>query len=328
MTLALVLLLALSAPALAQETPYERAMREQRYEAAAGIAERQAADNARDAVAAFDLARARARAGQVEAAIDALVESARRGYAGIRSIDEDPHLAAARAHPRFGEARDAVVANAATRFERFRAAAERVEPAVVLPPGYDPRVPAPLILALHGSGGTGQQMVEAWQGVAAALGAMLVAPDALRPQPGTDGFSWTFRDEAEWLVLRTLERVRARHAVGPVVLTGFSQGANVAFALGHRYGDLFTGIVPVAGHYEDGLATIPGDAPRPSWALVIGDRDPWAGTYRDAERVFSAAGLRVRRTTVRGMGHAMPGGRAGEDLLRQAVEWTLAGTWQ
>lgn len=50
---------------------------------------------------------------------------------------------------------------------------------VVLPSGYDPAVPAPLIFAFHGYGGSGKNLLDSEIiAVADRLGAILVAPDA------------------------------------------------------------------------------------------------------------------------------------------------------
>ena len=107
---------------------------------------------------------------------------------------------------------------------------DRAQP-VVLPDGYDPVKPAPLIIALHGRGGNGKNMAAAWDEIANDVGAILVAPDALRPLGM--GYDWRFVDESEWLVLLTLDRVLERYAIDEqrIVLTGLSQGAHIAFMM-------------------------------------------------------------------------------------------------
>jgi predicted Zn-dependent protease len=87
----------MASPVVTQESPFERAMRESRFAEAAQIARAAMAEDAQDAVAAFDLARALARAGELDEAIEALLESARRSFAGVRSLADDAHLDALRA---------------------------------------------------------------------------------------------------------------------------------------------------------------------------------------------------------------------------------------
>jgi len=129
---------------------------------------------------------------------------------------------------------------------------------------------------------------------------------------------------AEWLVLRTIDDARKRWEIGPVVLAGFSQGANIALMLGRSHPDRFHAVIPVSGHYESDVADLPTDGPRPRWCLVIGERDPWALTYTEAERAFADAGMTVRREVVPGQGHAMPRGRSGTALLRDVLTWAIS----
>ena len=282
---------------------FEHAMERGRHTDAAEIAVAEAA-RTEDAVWAYNAACALARAGMQEESAAWALRAAERGFGGVRSFETDPDLDTIRGHADFVKALEIVRARAAERFEAFRAAAEAHEPAVVLPPRFDPKAPTPLLIALHGTGGRGQQMAEAWRAAAEAVGAIVVAPDALRPVG--DGFSWTFRDEAEWLVLRTVERARERWTIGPVILAGHSQGANIAFLLGQTHPDVFDAVVPVNGHYEADAAALPTEGDRPAWYLLIGARDPQVRTFAEADRVFRGAGMSVRRRVL-----VRAGGRAG-----------------
>jgi predicted esterase len=308
---------------VASADDFEQAMRAGDYERAVVIAENTAAANPRSSVAAYNAACARSRAGHAERAIEWLMTSARLGFAGVRSLRDDDDLDAVRGHARFAEVTAAVEANAKARFERFRAEAKTHEPHVILPPRHDPGKAAPLIVVLHGTGGTGKALARKWKAAAATHGAIIVAPDALRPVRGTKGYSWVFRDEAEWMVLRTVDEAKKRWKVGPVILAGFSQGANIALMLGRSHPDRFHAVIPVCGHWEADVATLPKTDPRPRWCLLIGERDPWAKTYVEAERALGGAGMTVRREVVPGVGHAMPGGRRGTALLRAVLEWAL-----
>lgn len=319
---ALLTLLALGTPpAFADD--FEDAMLSGNFEKAVALAEATCAKQPDNAVAAYNAGCACSRAGYIARSLEWLMKSARLGFSGIRSIRDDDDLDAARADPGFADVRAAVQANVTKRFDAFRAEAEKHEPIVILPPKHDPAVAAPLLIVLHGTGQNGRDMANAWKSAAAQTGAILVAPDALRPVRGTDGYSWVFRDESEWFVLHTIDEAKKKWAVGPVVLAGFSQGANIALMLGQSHPDRFQGVIPICGHYESDVATLPATDPRPRWYLMIGARDPWAKTYTAAERAFRGAGMTVRRDVVRGVGHAMPKGRSGATRLRRAIEWTL-----
>jgi predicted esterase len=304
---------------------FEQAMLAGRYEQAAGLARELAKKHPKSSVAAYNVGCALSRTGEIDSSISWLKRSAELGFAGVRSIAHDDDLDAVRSHEGFAGVRAAVEANAAARFAQFRAAAEEAEPVITLPPNFDPTVPTPLLIVLHGTGGNGAGMTRAWAKPAAAAGAILVAPDALRPVRDTDGYSWVFRDEAEWLVLRTIERARERWNVGPVILAGFSQGANIAIMLGQTHPDHFAAIIPVSGHYEADVAELPAEGRRPRWFLIIGALDPWAKTYDEAQRAFEAAGMTVRLRRIPEQRHAMPKGERGERLLQEAIAWAVAG---
>ena len=287
----------------------EQAMLRGEYERAVKIAETLAERQPTSSVAAYNAGCACSRAGEHDRAIEWLLKAAQLGYAGTRSIRDADHLDPVRSHARFQEVVDAVAANARARFERFRTAAEQHEPTVILPPKHDPEVAAPLLVVLHGTGGDGKGIAQSWKQAAASVGAIIVAPDALRPVRGTDGFSWVYRDEAEWFILHTIDEAKKKWKIGPVVLAGFSQGANIALMLGQSHPDRFQAVIPVCGHYENDVAELPTEGDRPRWCLLIGERDRWARTYIAGERDFKKAGMTVRRDVVKGMGHSMPRGR-------------------
>jgi phospholipase/carboxylesterase len=111
-----------------------------------------------------------------------------------------------------------------------------------VPAGLRPERPAPLVVAFHGAGGEGRQMLDILTGLADAEGFLLLAPDSR-------GVTWdvildgygpdvAFVDEA-------MGRVFAGHAVDPARLAaaGFSDGASYALSLGLTNGGLFTHVL-------------------------------------------------------------------------------------
>jgi len=298
---------------------WERAMLSGRYAEAAQIAE--AASEGGSASWALRTAEALAQAGEIDRALHFVEVAASRGYSGIGTVDNDADLDPLRGDPRFAAARDRVAASAAERMGQFQDAAKQTPPTIVLPPKHDAAKPVPLVIALHGTGGTGQGIAKVYEDACADLGAILVAPDALRPAGG-GGYSWVFRDEAAWYIPWLVERVRSEHNVGPVILTGYSQGANIAFMLGQAQPGVFDAVVPVNGHYESDVAAPPSED-GPAWYLIIGERDPWAKTYADAERDFRKAGMAVARADIPRRGHELPADKTTSNALRLAFEWCL-----
>lgn len=117
---------------------------------------------------------------------------------------------------------------------------------ILVPGSYDPAVPAPLLLVLHGATGNGRRQLDRMGETVRAAGAIIVAPDSrwrtwdvLRggygPDPRLIGPDVAFLD-------RVLDQVFARFNIDPshIGLEGFSDGASYALSLGVANGDLFT----------------------------------------------------------------------------------------
>ncbi len=98
--------------------------------------------------------------------------------------------------------------------------------------------PVPLILMLHGAGGTGRRAVRLL-GPAGELGCAIVAPDSR-------GHTWDAVTGAFGPDIRFLERAlaetarRCEPAPGRIAVAGFSDGATYALALGRANGDRFS----------------------------------------------------------------------------------------
>ncbi len=103
---------------------------------------------------------------------------------------------------------------------------------VYVPAGYDPKQPAPLLLALHGAGGRGEDMVPLWRATADALGMLVVAPTEAGENAGY-GFTERERDDA----LAVLRWARRRYDVDEnrIHLTGVSRGGHLAWDLALRH---------------------------------------------------------------------------------------------
>ncbi len=319
--LALLTVCALT-PARAQNSrAFERAYERGDWAGAARAAVLWAEREPTSSTAAYNAACALALAGDGNAALEWLRRAGAAGFAGVRSIEEDPDLASIRGGAGFAEATAMIRANRAGMFERFKAAAERSEILTILPRG-NPEGPRPLIVVLHGYGGAARNNAELYRRAAAKRGAIIAAPNALRPGPGGQGFSWTYRDEAEWWVLRAIDKVSDLHAVDPqrVILAGFSQGANVALGVGLKHPDRFAGLLPVAGRYEaDRMPTPEGGGPRVY--LLTGGADPGAESFRTAAERLGAAGLEVRLRMIPALGHSYP--RRATAELGKALDYLL-----
>jgi poly(3-hydroxybutyrate) depolymerase len=124
------------------------------------------------------------------------------------------------------------------------AAREETSIAVFVPKGYLPDKPAPLLIALHGSGGEGHDEDDLWTAAADEIGMLVVAPTDPTAQLGLQ-YSEAVRDR----VLAALRWARRRFDVDEnrVALTGVSRGAHLAWDVALRHPDLFSALVPMIG---------------------------------------------------------------------------------
>src|SRR5688572_14065609 len=111
-----------------------------------------------------------------------------------------------------------------------------------VPAGYSPSTPAPLVVMLHGAGGSARGALRPFRELADDAGIVLLAPesrgptwDAIRSDYGAD---IAFID-------RALASVFRRVAIDPARLTieGFSDGATYAIGVGLTNGDLFQRVI-------------------------------------------------------------------------------------
>jgi len=111
-----------------------------------------------------------------------------------------------------------------------------------VPESYDPSRRRPLIIALHGAGGTGDQYVLTWVREAQRRGWLVLAPT------GDQRTGWNAAAGRE-ILLRTLRDVREHFNVDPnrVFIDGTSMGAQGAWQYALQEPDLFAGLVSRSG---------------------------------------------------------------------------------
>src|SRR4051794_20557513 len=97
--------------------------------------------------------------------------------------------------------------------------------------------PRPLVVSLHGAGGTGAQMIDLLEASASRRGLFVLAPDSR-------GRTWDviagggYAPDVEFID-DALAAVFAAYPVSPAAISGFSDGASYALSLGLANGDLF-----------------------------------------------------------------------------------------
>jgi len=188
-----------------------------------------------------------------------------------------------------------------------------------VPHSYRPSHPLPLVILLHGAGGTGEQWFGSYGQRAEDAGVVLLAPDsrflswdAISSSVGEFGPDVVFINQAIYSVFSRVAIDRRRMAI-----FGFSDGASYALSLGLANGDRFPHIVA----YSPGYIS---EAPRhgtPGFFITHGIQDdvlPITHTSRVIVPQLRLEGFEVEYTEFEG-GHEVP-----QAISSAAFEWLLS----
>jgi len=141
----------------------------------------------------------------------------------------------------------------------------------VRPPGHDPEVAAPLIVALHGFASDADGLESAFRlGAAAAVaGAVYVRPEGTENAQGARfwnagaaccDFDGSGVDDVAY-VLAVIDAVAAEMAIDRVVLFGYSNGGFLAHRLACDHGARLAALVVVAGAFDAPAPACGADGP-------------------------------------------------------------------
>ena len=110
--------------------------------------------------------------------------------------------------------------------------------------------PVPLIVLLHGSGRTGNSLVEKWKDLAKKEQFIIVGPDALNTQ------GWTIPGDGPDFIYEVVEALKAKYPINArrVYLFGHSAGAGQSLLLSLLESEYFAATAIHAGalHSDDG----------------------------------------------------------------------------
>lgn len=182
-------------------------------------------------------------------------------------------------------------------------------------------VQLPWIVALHGRGGRADRFLDAFSGWDGPPVRVLAVQ---APEPIGEGFTWfpvrvgenapdvlepAVQARADALAEAIPAWAQAYAVEGSPVVTGFSQGAMLSYAVGLRHPDRVAAAVPVAGWVVDALVVphSPTGATAPIRALH-GTADtvlPFVPTRRAVDRL-RASGFDVTLQRFDGVEHAIP----------------------
>jgi phospholipase/carboxylesterase len=187
---------------------------------------------------------------------------------------------------------------------------------VLVPASYDPARPLPLLLLLHGAGGSADRITTLLAPALDSARMIVVAPDSR-------GVTWDFirgpfgPDIA--FIDSVLHDVVSHYRVDSsrVMVAGFSDGASYALSLGMSNGDLFSRVVA----FSPGMAGVVGAHGLPAIFVSHGTRDPILSFEYTSSHIvpqLRAAGYDVTLREFDGT-HTVP-----PAVARDAVGWLLS----
>lgn len=181
--------------------------------------------------------------------------------------------------------------------------------------GGAPDARLPLLIAIHGLGDTPEAFVELFAGFDVPV--RIIAPRA--PDPWPSGSSWFAIDDFEGAaptIARRAERlvqlaryVRERRPTrGRPLVTGFSQGGILSFAVAAAHPDAWQAALPIAGGLPSSMPAFR-RAPKGFRVRAFHGREdvrvPYALAERTTERLRKA-GTNATLIGFPGVGHAVP----------------------
>lgn len=176
--------------------------------------------------------------------------------------------------------------------------------------------PVPLVVLLHGAGGSANGIRRRLFGIADTMSFAMLIPDSRGPTwdviRGVYGTDVAFIDSALKLVF-SLVRIDPNR----VIVSGFSDGASYALALGRINGDLFTRILA----FSPGFLPPGSPVGKPEVYIAHGDDDPILPVEVTSQRIAPAmqrAGYRVTMKTFPG-GHRIP-----PEIAQEGFRWATA----
>ncbi len=272
----------------------------------------------------YNLACVLALSGRREEAFQWVDAAVAHGFSNDQLFRSDADLQSLRDDPRFERILALVVEN------RRRLGVQHdprliAKPLIIAPEDDAKSAPLPVVIALHGYGGTAESFADVWRDVTSAKRVLLVLPRAIEPARG-GGFCWGTVDETELIVTQALRHASQRYAIDDdrIVLAGFSQGGFMAYNVGMRMAARLRGIIPMAGRYDPALASPPdvAAADMPRFYLITGSEDHTLEANRRAAAEFTAAGMAVTLKVIDGLGHELPPNPA--DVLGAALDAVLS----
>jgi poly(3-hydroxybutyrate) depolymerase len=163
--------------------------------------------------------------------------------------------------------------------------------------------PAPLIVLLHGSYGSGAAILSRWTALAEQEGIVLVAPDARERE------AWQLRADGPQFIRAVIAEVAAKHPIdrARIYLFGSSGGAVYSLTLSMVESQLFAATAIHAGAWRapNEFRALQYAKRKVPIGIFIGDKDEYFPLFavRKTQRALEKAGHPVSVTVIPGHSH-------------------------
>ncbi len=170
-------------------------------------------------------------------------------------------------------------------------------------PAATSSAPAPLLVLLHGSYGSGAAIVSWWTSLAEQEGIVLVGPQARERE------AWQLRADGPQFIRALIEQVAAKHSIdrGRIYLFGSSGGAVYSLTLSMLESQLFAATAVHAGAWRapNEFRAVPYAKRKIPIAIFIGDKDEYFPLFavRKTQSALEQAGHPVSVTVIAGHKH-------------------------
>jgi phospholipase/carboxylesterase len=193
-------------------------------------------------------------------------------------------------------------------------------PVIMKPDDFDTTITYPAVIALHGFGSNPVDFAAATKDGVIQNGYLLCCPHGPEIR-GRTAFGWGEPDAAEQRVMEALEYLESHYRVDEkkIVLLGYSQGGRYSFYIGLKHSAMFTGLISVAGYYDEELDGLLIEPRQTKVYMMIGEKDRSFASNRHAENSMGKAGLKVKLVSYPDLGHAFPSDSKTE--VSRALYW-------
>lgn len=204
-------------------------------------------------------------------------------------------------------------------------AKSKAELLVLTPPNYSTRRPAPLMIALHGRGGSAAHFAPYWKRALEA-GFILSIPQSSQPI-GSDSYAWDDAELSEKEITSAYAQVKNTYATNSkrVILTGFSQGGEwvIYLALKQKVPCLgFIAVAPSKGQFRD-LTPLVKESSKSGVRgyLITGNKDFAYDQTKKLHDEMVKNNIPIKLYEEQGLGHDFP--KDFDDRLATAIEFIL-----